>query len=122
MYGGYASIALDRSDNIHVIWPGYGQGLSDGWSNYWYRKKAGSWLAPKFITDQDVNDQWGASLLWANYPEVGGVKTNVLPGQQKAIWEDMGVAILFSETPVYAAAGGRSQAHVISSFVEGGAI
>jgi hypothetical protein len=116
LYGGYASIALDRSDNIHVIWPGYGQGLSDAWSNYWYRKKTGSWLAPKFITSQDINDQWGASLLWANYPEIGGVKTNVLPGLQKAIWEDMGVAILFSETPVYAAKG-RSQAHVVSAFV-----
>ena len=115
LYGGYASIALDRNDNVHVIWPGYGQGLSNDFPNYWYRKKAGAWLAPKFITNQDINDQWAASLLWANYPEIGGVKTNVLPGLQKAIWEDMGASILFSETPVYAA--GRSQAHVVSAFV-----
>lgn len=102
LYGGYASIALDRSDNIHVVWPGYGQGLSNDFPNYWYRKKkSGTWLAPLHITNQDLNDQWCASLLWANYPETGGVKTNVLPDLQKLVWEDMAVAILFSETPAY---------------------
>ena len=113
---GYPSIALDRGDGIHVIWVAYGSGLSDDWMNLWYRKKAGAWLAPKPITEQDLNDEWGASLLWARYPEVGGVKTNVLPGLQKVIWEDMDAAVMFSETPGHAA-GGRSQGHVISTFV-----
>ena len=98
---GYPSISLDRSDNIHVVWPSYGQGLSNAWTNYWYRKKTASWLEPEYVTDQDVNDQWCASLLWANYPEIAGVKTNVLSDLQKLVWEDMSVAILFSETPVY---------------------
>jgi hypothetical protein len=98
---GYPSIALDRNDRIHVVWPGYGQGLSEGWTNYWYRKKQGTWLEPMYITNQEENDLWGASLLWARYPEIGGVKTNVLPDRQKVVWEDMAVAILFSETPAY---------------------
>ena len=112
---GYPSIALDRSDNIHVIWSAYGSGLSNDYMNLWYRKKGGAWLVAKFITNQELNDEWAASLLWARYPEIGGVKTNVLPGLQKAIWEDMAASILFAETPVYAA--GKSQAHVISAFV-----
>ena len=78
-----------------------GQGLSEGWTNYWYREKAASWLEPMYITNQDANDQWAASLLWARYPVIGGVKTNVLPDRQKVVWEDMSAAILFSETPVY---------------------
>ncbi|MDD4985492.1 MAG: sialidase family protein [Dehalococcoidales bacterium] len=101
LYGGYCSIALDTSDNIHIVWPGYGQGLGNDFSNYWYRKKAGAWLVPMYITNQDLNDQWCASLLWASYPEIGGVKTNVLPDLQKLVWEDMSAAILFSETPTY---------------------
>lgn len=101
LYGGYHSIAIDRSDGIHVIWPGYGQGLSEDYPNYWYRKKKGMWLDPMTVTEQEENDLWGASLLWANYPEIGGVKTNVLPDLQKLVLEDMMVSILFSETPAY---------------------
>ena len=112
---GYPSIALDRSDSIHVIWSAYGSGLSNDYMNIWYRKKSGSWLGFKNLTSSEINDQWGASLLWAGYPEVGGIKTNVLPGLQKAIWEDMGAFILHAQSPVYG--GSRSQAHVVSAFM-----
>jgi hypothetical protein len=109
---GYPSIALDRSNNVQVVWSAYGSGLSNDFMNIWYRKKAGAWLGFKNLTDSEVNDQWAASLLWARYPEVGGVKTNVLPGLQKMVWEDMGASILFAETPAYSA--GKTQAHIVS--------
>ncbi|MDD4985838.1 MAG: sialidase family protein [Dehalococcoidales bacterium] len=119
---GYPSISLDRSGNIHVVWLSYGQGLSEGWTNYWYRKKTGSWLAPLYITNQDINDQWCASLLWSNYPEIGGVKTNVLPDLQKLVWEDMSAAILFSETPVYPEPGKIQISNIANRLVAAGTI
>jgi hypothetical protein len=113
----YPTIAIGVADVPHVVWPGYGQGLSEGWMNYWYRKKAASWLDPMYVTNQDVNDQWTASLLWARYPEVGGVKTNFLPDRQKVVWEDMSVAILSSETPAYAEVAGIKGANMANRLI-----
>ncbi|MDD5082373.1 MAG: hypothetical protein PHU08_03270 [Dehalococcoidales bacterium] len=112
---GYPSIALDRDNNIHVAWTGLGQGLSEDYGNLWYRKKSGvTWLEIKNITASESNDQQSVSLLWASYPEVGGIKSNVLPNYALMVWEAMGEAILFARSPEYARPASRSQGHIIS--------
>jgi hypothetical protein len=47
-----AQLAVDKWNNIHIIWYGQGWGANPGWFQIVYRKKAGGiWQAPELVTD-----------------------------------------------------------------------
>ncbi len=50
----YSQIALDSSDDVHVVWMTYGVGTYPGESQTAYRKReSGVWQAPEYLTDVD---------------------------------------------------------------------
>ncbi len=72
------SIALDRDNNVHVAWTGRGLGLADDTFNIRRIVKTGDgWQTRIDITTETAVDNWYPCLLWAMWPEVGGVRTNV---------------------------------------------
>ncbi len=93
---GYASIAADRRNGIHVTWSMKGQNLDDTYTNIWYAKRNGSFSAIENITNEDTADQWAGALLWAVWPQVGGVRTNVLPNLQYLVWEFKATYVMFT--------------------------
>lgn len=73
------SIAIDKDDNIHVAWTGRGLGLPTDVYNIRYRKKTASWQPMVNITTETTGgwDCYYSCLLWAMWPEVNGVRTNI---------------------------------------------
>ena len=58
----YASIAIDSSDNIHVVWCGKGWGTNTGCYNIRYRKRTSSgWQTQEAITDKG-DSQYAPSI------------------------------------------------------------
>lgn len=71
------SISIELGDNIHVVWSGLGWGVNINWENLQYRERtAGGWDPQVALTDAPINHE-GGSLIWANWPLVNGVRTNI---------------------------------------------
>ncbi len=110
-------VALDRSGNLHVFLTGWD--ASNGGVIYRARKAGASWDTFEYLTALGGAGIANAvnNALWANYPQIGGVKTNVPTARPLIAWNKSGGAtdqLWFWPAP---AASGRSQAHVVSSFV-----
>jgi hypothetical protein len=72
-YNDDCTIALEVDDTVHVVWRREGTVRP-----LYHRKYTGSW-APEEEISPGFEYQEYPNLLWAYYPIVGGVKTNVLP-------------------------------------------
>lgn len=73
----YHSIALDVADDIHVVWSGKGWGANPLDRNVQYRCKSGGvWQAQEGLTDRNTH-QGSVSLIWAMFPLISGVRTNI---------------------------------------------
>jgi outer membrane protein OmpA-like peptidoglycan-associated protein len=58
----HPGIAVDSSDNIHIVWTGSGWGTNTGFNNIQYRKRtSGGWQAQEGVTDKN-NDQLCPSI------------------------------------------------------------
>lgn len=66
----YPTIEVDRSNNVHAIWPGLGWGVNPGSSNLQYNTKVvgGAWGAQVGLTDAAFNNGPGSSAIWAIFP------------------------------------------------------
>ena len=53
----YPSIAVDGSDNLHVVWDGEGTGFTTD-NQIWYNKYDGSWAGPVRISDYAGMDNY----------------------------------------------------------------
>ncbi len=75
-----ASVEVDSYDDVYVAWHGLGWGTNTGNYNIQVSKRTGGtppWPAtPTGVTDRAYDNRY-AQMIWGNYPEVGGVKTNV---------------------------------------------
>jgi len=80
-----ASIAIDSSDNIHVAWRGRGWGTNTTKYNIQYRERTTSWQTQVGITDRAYNNQYPI-LIWALYPTVSTVKTNIPKTGYALVW------------------------------------
>jgi len=81
------SIAIDKDNNIHVAWTGRGLGLPTDVFNIRYRKKTTSWQPMINITTETAWDSYYSCLLWAMWPEVDGVRTNIpSPNRVSLVW------------------------------------
>ncbi len=90
------SIAIDRLDDIHVLWSGWPFGPPWLVINLAYRRTlAGVWQSSVFITSEADNEQLYGHLLWATFPIISGVHTNILQTQQDFIWKSMYTAVMF---------------------------
>lgn len=92
----FASIAIDKIDNLYFVysgWPLIPPGLP---INVMYRAKvSGVWQSQVNITTDPVNQQLDPCFCWATWPLIGGVRTNVLQGTQYLSWKSFNVAIMF---------------------------
>jgi len=89
------SIAIDRSNNIHVVWEGKGWGSNPGNWNIQYRKRTSSgWQAQEGLTDKAVDQQF-PNLIWALHPTVSGAKTNRPKTGYAFVWKDGTTALKF---------------------------
>ncbi len=71
------SIAIDSSDNVHIVWYGSGWGIETGNYNLQHFKRTVGVWAQEALTDRAWDQQF-PSLLWAFHPLVGGVRPNIL--------------------------------------------
>jgi len=81
------TIAIDSKNNIHVVWSGKDSG-SPTYYQIRYREYTTSWQPIQNLTSSSSNHQTSPSLMWANYPEIGGIKTNVLTDGYAFVWND----------------------------------
>jgi len=79
------SIAIDVSNNVHVVWDGYGWGVNTSSDNIQYREKTTSWQTQVGITDRAYTQGY-PSLIWASYPTVDGLKTNIPKTGYAFVW------------------------------------
>jgi len=72
------SIAIDSSDNIHIVWYGNGWGVNTfEYSLQHLKRTAGVWEAREPLSDR----AWGQMhpvLIWAFHPTIGGQKPNIV--------------------------------------------
>ena len=111
-------IALDRSGNLHVFLTAWDS--TNGGVIYRARKAGATWDTFEYLTALGAAGIANAvsNALWANFPQVGGIKTNVAVVKPLIAWDKSGEAtdqLWF--WPAAPAPAGRSQAHVVSSFV-----
>jgi len=72
------SIAIDTSDDVHIVFHGNGWGVNTlNYNLQYFKRTGGVWGAREALTDRAF-DQGYPSLIWAFHPTVGGVKPNVL--------------------------------------------
>ena len=113
-------VALDRSGNLHIFltaWDSVNGGVI-----YRARKTGATWDTFEYLTVLGAAGIANrlSNTLWANYPQVGGVKTNVAITKPLIVWNKSGGAtaqLWFWPAPAPAPPAGRSQAHVISAFM-----
>ncbi|MCD6143602.1 BNR-4 repeat-containing protein, partial [Thermococcus sp.] len=87
-------IAIDKDDNVHVVWRGLGWGTNTGYYNIQYRKRTSSgWQTREGLTDVAIN-QYFPNLIWALYPLIGAVRTNRPEVGYAFVWTD-GTTIKF---------------------------
>ena len=93
-------IAIDKNDDLHFVysgWPFVPPGLP---LNILYRRRVGGvWLDQVNITIE-ADDQLYPVILWATWPQIGGVRTNVPLARQYFIWKSIGVAVMFGDTGI----------------------
>jgi len=85
-------VALDRSGNLHVFLTAWDS--TDGGVIYRARLAGGSWDTFEYLTalgDAGISNDLG-NALWANYPQIGGVKTNVAVAKPLIAWNKAGGA------------------------------
>ena len=71
-------ISIDGNDYLHVVWQGkYSE--SPDYYQIRHRRYTTSWQPLENLTSSIADNQSNPSLMWAPYPAVSGVKTN-LPG------------------------------------------
>jgi len=92
-YQQYPSIAIDSSDNVHVVWQGYGWGTNTDYYNIQYRKRTTSWQTQEGLTDSATNQKY-PNLIWALRPTVSGVKTNRPKTGYAFVWQN-GTALTY---------------------------
>lgn len=89
-------IAIDKNDNLHFVysgWPFNPPGLP---INILYRRKVGGiWQDQVNITENPSDEQAYPVILWATWPQIAGIRTNIPLTQQRFIWKSKGVGILF---------------------------
>lgn len=90
------SIAIDRNDNLHFVYTGLPIVPPGLVLNVLYRRRiSGVWQAQVNITTDDTDTQEYPVILWATWPQIGGVRTNVPLYRQYFIWKSMSVAVMF---------------------------
>ncbi|MGA8848313.1 MAG: peptidoglycan DD-metalloendopeptidase family protein [Dehalococcoidia bacterium] len=80
-------ITIDSNSHIHVVWSGQHSG-SPTYYQLRYREYTTSWQPIENLTSSTSDNQTNPSLLWANYPIVGGVKSNIPKNGYSFVWMD----------------------------------
>jgi len=87
-------IAIDKDDNIHIVWRGLGWGTNTGYYNIQYCKRTNSgWQSRVGLTDT-ANNHHFPNGIWALHPTVLGQKTNRPRTGYAFVWVD-GTTIKF---------------------------
>ncbi len=85
VYTGYGSkllsIATDSNDYLHVVWSNQEKTGSINHIQY-----TSSWQSQETLVSD--TDSAFPSLIWAQYPEVNGIKTNILKTGYAFVWND----------------------------------
>ena len=87
------TIAIDSRNDIHVVWSGKHSG-SPTYYQIRHREYTTSWQPIQNLTSSSSNHQSSPSSMWANYPQIGGQRTNVPQDGYSFIWMD-GVIIRY---------------------------
>ena len=105
-----ANIAIDRQGHLHVVWSG--QSLaSPTYLQIREREYDTSWQPIENLTSSATDDQIDPSVMWANYPEISGVKTSVPDNGFAFVWMD-GTTIKY-----YTSGQGQTPVQVLSPVV-----
>jgi len=82
------TIAIDKNDNIHVVWHGQGWGSNPSYYNIQYRKRTSSgWQTQEGLTDVTAY-QYSPNCIWALHPTVSGEKPNRTKTGYAFVWVD----------------------------------
>lgn len=107
------SIAVDRLDDIHIAWSGWPwvpPGLN---TNIHHRKReSGAWLAVDVITTEP-SAQLIPCMLWATFPVIGGVHTNILQARQCFTWESFADSVWFAYIGTLASPNTKMKAYAL---------
>jgi len=99
-----AVISIDGSNTIHIVWCGK-DANSPNYFQMRYRKYSNGWSGVSYPTSASVNQQ-NPGLIWAWYPVVNGVHTNIPQNGYAFVWND-GSTIRF-----YKSDGGGQSNHM----------
>jgi len=89
-------IALDRKDHIHVVWSGQHSGSPTDYQLR-YREYTTSWQPIENVTSSASDNQTNPNSMWANYPAIDGVKSNIPEDGYSFVWMD-GTTIKYCST------------------------
>lgn len=80
------TIAIDSNDYLHVVWAGKHLHFPD-YYQLRYRKYTTGWSSVQNLTSASL-DQKNPNLIWAWWPSVEGIRTNVPKDGYAFIWQD----------------------------------
>ena len=81
-----AVISIDGSNTIHIVWCGK-DANSPNYFQMRYRKYSNGWSGVSYLTSASVNQQ-NPGLIWAWYPMINGVHTNIPQNGYAFVWND----------------------------------
>lgn len=81
-------IALDKKDDLHFVYSGFPFGPPWLPRQILYRRKVGGvWEGQINVTADPANTQEYPVILWATWPEIAGMRTNIPTNIERCIWQ-----------------------------------